>query len=648
MTRAALLFAGLLLVAALSGCSSFNTTEIVRPLGVDRVLRESDLEKLEADFAKTQPPNRYWAQITQDSILFYSVQKYRDYLFHIPDLEKALRQFPDNPYGWIYLGIYLALQHQPGAAIQATEEGITRLRSASVDRRPPAGYEQLYQVAVLNVALYNLIQDRPNNALVSLGRIDDPSKLDAFRRLAYQWSLSWASSGARRPEEAQRALEFAKKMTQDQLDTAGAGYTAPLRYPQYFTSTGRGAGNAFLEGTLAMDEGDLATAQKAFETAILSNPAMLEAYFGRYQALLAQGKIDDAREQLNRLLHYLPDKSFYRREVLLYSLGNLELDADRLDAAIEAYQGAIKEADERTDAYLKSPEWDRIDRRSLAGRIIAATLDPKTQGYPEAENNYAYAIVERVERGSVANPEEQLKTAEFFLEKALANPAYRTRYFSYANLARLKLKQGDWDAFLKNSASAIAANRYYLFAVRQLMNGAAEWQDLEQAAKGYTLAFDALTIASEARPVIEGFSMELKAARMRLEAGPAGRERTRALLRLYTVTGESVTQRALLANLSLGARSESYVELGLARQDLERGDLSAAERRLGRALEQPAVDGPVPDVDRRDALLLRARVHAQRCTREKVCNEEAFRSDLDAARSITPDWAPADLRRRAR
>jgi tetratricopeptide (TPR) repeat protein len=133
-------------------------------------------------------------------------------------------------------------------------------------------------------------------------------------------------------------------------------------------------------GTMLMGSGDRLDARKAFTTAVETNPGLLEAEMNLVQLDVADGKIEDARARLEKVIAKASDNVTAHRW-----LGNLEEMSGNHNKAIQHFR-----------------------------QVVAR--DPQD---PQATNNLAYLLSEHANQ-----VDEALKFAQKAVELAPTRPAY--------------------------------------------------------------------------------------------------------------------------------------------------------------------------------------------------------------------------------
>jgi Tfp pilus assembly protein PilF/lipoprotein NlpI len=632
----------LLAALALAGCANtFITTEVRRPIVVDtRLSDESEVHQLEALIMSGISERDRWLPVTNQALRLIAVQKYGGFQYQIVDLANSLDDVPVNPYGWIYLGMYLMLQKQPQAAVEAADSGIRLLEASRAKAGGrTAALDQLYTVALLNKALAYLSLERFDASIASLSRVEDPSRLDAFRRVAYHWISAQASSALRRTDDARKSLAEAKAISLAGSSTGSVEHG--FNYPQYFSSLENGpnrkASEFYIEGMIELDANRLERAIELFGSALKVHPSMWEAHFGLARAYIAAKRHAEARDSLENLLASMPADGYFNREAVHFTLANLHQAQSEFEGAEAAYVKAIEESAERLARYSRYLGWRHLKTGKPAGALVTRTLEKSRQGYPEAENNLALLLIERVELGNVTAQARAmyLTRAATLLRRVIEDPSYRAPHIAHTNLARVYLLRGEWVEMVMQATLALQKSEHFRPALDLLLAAAEKNTSLEEAGMAYTIAFDALSRGLKFNDLDDSYKRYIKSARARLVEGPEGREQARALSRLYLLTGEwSAGFDATRSASSKGIETLNSL-LGQARIELSSGDLKAAEEYLAKALAAAGAErGPASDVDRRDVHFYRSLIQAEK--KQLV----AARKELEEARTIWPGWKP--------
>jgi tetratricopeptide (TPR) repeat protein len=630
-----------------SGCAS-HTTDLTRPIMVDRakLTDRTVVEALAAYHGKQDREElKKWLDPVRTVMVFFTLSSYGEYPFEIRSLAEVLQQSSENPYGWIYLGMFLALQHRTDAAIEATWEGIRQLDAMRQrDPRVFALVADFYVAGLLNLGIYynsyNSLE-RYGDALQSLEKIDE-STLNAFQRLAYYWISAQTFSGLRNTAKADTLLKASLTITDAQL--ARVPHSTRDRYPQYFNPERRSASWQHLDGLLALDRGDFVAAQKAFRAAIAKYPKMWEAHYSLSNALVAAGMFEAARGALRELLEKTPNDGYFRSEVLYFSLGNIDAAEKRLDDAIAHYQAAINLAQERAQEYCMGLQDLKLDPATSVGRLLQRTLEPANESFAEAENNLANMYFDKFRRGDFTG--EKLKEVARLIEKlyrrAAANETYRARHVAIANLARFYWYKQQYDVFLMEMQRAVRLRPGDVRTLEQLFYLSDAVDDVKVTISGFAIVIDTLLeLGISERGSQLFFETMIRRMRERLEAFPESLGQARALSRLYFLSGDTVKNQHLLQETVNTAPTALFVLVGLARLEIERdsGGFGKARDLLDRAIATGTSPSGLytEDIDRRDAFYLRARV------RTKQGEYEGAREDFEQTLKISPDWSPAKL-----
>jgi tetratricopeptide (TPR) repeat protein len=162
--------------------------------------------------------------------------------------------------------------------------------------------------------------------------------------------------------------------------------------------------------------------------------------------------------------------------------------------------------------------------------------------------------------------------------------------------------------------------------------------NLTNAARGYSIAFDALITSGERPQNVEAISHLLPDIQNRLLSEPGNEDAVRALGRLHLASGDVRAARQLYEDAAQRFPGANWYWVGLSRIEIDRkGDLENAEKWLTKAISGRVVKKPPiwVVVEARDAHFLRATL------RERRGDIEGARSDLESALALSHNWLPA-------
>lgn len=217
-----------------------------------------------------------------------------------------------------------------------------------------------------------------------------------------------------------------------------------------------------LYGHANFASGSLEQAEKAYEIALDTNLDDPGAGLGKAQLAIANNKLDEARDWLNKVLESSPD---YAAAWSL--LGDLERSQEKLQAAEDAYGKAIASTHD-SNKYLLKRALVRIDRnefdgakadidsiRSTAVNFPGANLAEGLLALRQEHYVEAHAMFEKVQQSDAGNKQVlfYLGITHFAQEHWAQAEDYLRRYLAFAphsdtarkRLAMLLLKKQDYD-----------------------------------------------------------------------------------------------------------------------------------------------------------------------------------------------------------
>lgn len=464
---------------AVSGCT-FTSYDIQRPLLVDNLLASN------VAFFKCPPEA---GRLTHLSWAYSQVHKYDDegsYL-NLGRDAVSLNLCPDNAFAWVLLGSDLAQLQQTDSANTATVEGINRLPRWGQSALPKY-ITQLRFVALLNLADYSIENGEYAAALDTLGEIDKPENLDAFRRLAFYFRAIEALIGLRDVAAAQDMLNRARGVTEAELGQIS--FSAQFNYPQYFATDRRMATLDYLEGQIALADGRAQDAVLKFNKAIAEYPELWEAHLALADALVVEGDLGTAITRYEALLLAKNNKMLGRVERVSFNLGNAYYAANRWEAAARSFATAAGIVRRRARHFRKNVAaiLAESDHGALVRSVIDRGLDQEAEIFPEAYNNLGNCYIQLWlhERS-----EPYLSKAESAFKEALKSRYYGERYVAHANLGRVYWQQQRYDLYLGEMQLALMIAPSYRGAFDDLYQKS-EALDPEQRIRAYNLIIDAL------------------------------------------------------------------------------------------------------------------------------------------------------------
>ena len=327
-----------------------------------------------------------------------------------------------------------------------------------------------------------------------------------------------------------------------------------------------------------------------------------------------------------------------------FAMGNLYFDLGSFNDATNAYRRAIERAQSRVIRHRSQiAAWKQVWKLpkpgSPAERIIDMTVEGGSGVFSEAYNNLGNALAKRWSKST--NSAERANLAEGVVSAyilALANSHYPTPNLPLANLAEFFFRSERPGDFLDVMAEALRVKPDHVITVSRMLELAHQLPDLTNAARGYSIAFDALITTGESPQDVEAIARLLPELQKRLLSQPGNEDAVRALGRLYLAAKDVHAARQVYEGAAKRFPLADWYWVGLSRIEIDRkGDLENAEKWLTKAISSRGADKPPiwVVVDARDAHFLRATL------RERKGDVEGARSDLESALALSHDWLPA-------
>src|SRR5215216_2335516 len=239
----------LVLAATLSGCT-FTTSDIRRPLVVDRIPEEVGALAALAEDGVGEKEILESLAFTRKDVELFQIKKYElgINLLGLQSAGKALSLFPKNPYAWIQLGASLALMNQMEAATTANQRGLALIANAGDEGVPELA--PLRTVALLNLASFHLSMGNDEDAYDALQKMEPPPpSADPVHRLAYYWTSAQVLSALGEADEAREALQIVWETPAFELENTEREKRSS--YPQFFEKTMRMGNFLYIEGLIA-------------------------------------------------------------------------------------------------------------------------------------------------------------------------------------------------------------------------------------------------------------------------------------------------------------------------------------------------------------------------------------------------------------
>lgn len=521
----------------------FSTEDIRRPL----VISEEDYPVAHGrrfDWAKIRPLVTGDVQqkdveaslaLTGQALNYFTINKYDDkkVFLCLQYLTEAVNRFPGNAFAWNELGAYLALMNQMPAAIEATEKSLALLRPLSPE--DAQRLRPLFVVGLLNLADFRISEGEYDRALLALDELGDAAQLDSFWRLAYYWRKAQALSALGEPEAARAALDHASQISS--LEDSRAKGSLAYDYPQYFEKKKRDANTSYISALIALDEGDFEAAIKTLQSAAEEGGKSWENSFLLANARFEKGDLNGAAGEFRELKKKMGDgKVLFGSERVSFNLGNTYLAQRNFPESIKAYEDAIKlvRARSRTFRERIADPLERYDAQGLVAKMLAPDLAADAEIYSAAYNNLGNAYFEY---GTATGNKALIAKAEHAYRDALTNPRYEARYGYVArtNLGHLYWQQGEHDRALNEMTLALSRKPNHQEGLDRLYQMASSTQDLELAAKAYSILLDSLERTGPRAYLVERFGDWFRAIRTGLDqpaAGPVARQVRDRVIRL--------------------------------------------------------------------------------------------------------------------
>lgn len=399
--------AALLALAASLGFTActFRTADVYRPLVLERFPDQDRVEELRREHFPETPEEafRRSLKLTRTAWDYFDIQVYQSSFAEL-DFDKLLRAIelvPENPFAWTQLGAYLALQHRPLAAIEATERGIEILDGLDASSGA-SELQELRTVSLLNLAIYHNTAGRHGDALLALSSIGGLDGLTGFHRLAYHWAAAQAFTGLGEYERSEKALKDGEKISTGDFGASRSRYD----YPQYFQPNKRAATFAYLEASNLRGRGRYDEAISKLQSALRgkSKTSFPKLYDARFLLAVTYREVDrlaSARNELKALATTAPPKLF-RLEAVHHQLALVLIDLDQLGPAEVELRQAVRILRHRNaalDKTLESPP------ENPAHPILESARANDGWIFSAAYNRLAEAYLDRI-RPSRAREEE--------------------------------------------------------------------------------------------------------------------------------------------------------------------------------------------------------------------------------------------------
>jgi|GEM_PF-2481350 len=620
MTKRCLLFC---LTVLLSGCT-YRTFDVRRPLVIENVpVTDEQLASVQHQFPNVLAKNlRQSFQLSRDARNMFGFHKHNDWSSFVPvsKLVKAIDLVPKNPYAWVQLGAYLALDHQSQAAIMATERGLEVLDGQCVHICSPE-WQQLRTTARLNLAAYRLEAERPLGALLALQQITRPADR-ALERLIYFWTSADVKSALGDVAGAREDLRHAAAVPEAELMRDELAKEA---YPHYFGDS-RLALHAYLEAVVEIEAANDDAAEAKLREAIAKNDSAWDAYLLLSDVQYRRKDYNAAIATLLKLKGAAPQNDLFHPERLCYNLGNAYLaryqlsgNKHDLEAARENFEQAIEFVSKRFASeqrqVRRAGAFRNLEHPETA-RFFLDALGTTSPFYADAYNNLGtvFLAIADCSKGEVTWG-NWAADAEMRWRSALRDQYWPRRQLAYANLARLYAREQRLSAAAEAAESAMDLDPFNVVPLKALLAVAESESDLSVAAKAAHAAarlvfdrrwryppgiFDDLFAQAAARfkAIREGRrdSPVRRAARM-IELALAGDDQVRDVL--------------------LGAQRESpewlWPEMVLAREVVAQGGTATEDVQLfANQLESEVTEQDwIVRHERGDAFVLRAELRAQ-------------------------------------
>lgn len=406
--------------------------------------------------------------------------------FRVGSLVESINLVPDNPFAWVQLGAYLALNHHTDGAILATQRGLDLIAEKCPADTCPDAFRRLWATASINLANYLGDTERPLEGLAALETVD-PAELSPFERIAYSWQSVIARSAAGDIEGARAALAAAE--AEPPLPPDGA---PSYSYRQYFGDE-RKAVEIYLAAVVADAAGEAEEAERKAKEAIERDDELWDAYLLLTSIQYERKDYDSAIRTLDALLQENPtEKDMFRLERIYFNLGNAYLGNLDLAHAEEQftkaeelvrkrfergrqqtwYSSVFELSRDRAARGTGNPSSSEVDEPAAATRFYLDALAATSPFYADACNNLGSVYEQRgdaAEKGSLTQRTEYAK-AEAQWRQALRDQNWPRRHLAYGNLARIYVKTGRLSAAAEAADAALDLDPFNIVPLQALLD----------------------------------------------------------------------------------------------------------------------------------------------------------------------------------
>lgn len=618
----------LLCVALLAGCVSSPRVDARRPLVGCKVPTLGEIRPLISGYSdKTLSDSLGDAAYAQNVFGLMRAEDWYSYPF-FSQLNDAVGLVRENPFAWINLGAYLAVNHETEAAILATQRGLGSIEEICRNKSCPPVLGCFRDHAAINLAMYLADVERPLDALDSLESVRVPD-LRRFEQLAWHWTAANVKSTLGDIDGARQSLSDAAAITDDELRNEPDLLYA---YPQYFGDR-RKAIEFYLMALIDVAEDETARAEENLKAA-------LALYAESWDALLLLSSLQHRRGDYDAAITTLSrppsnPKSIFRPERLDYNLGSAYLARfeslkNRLD--LQKARDALRAATDRVeDRFERRHSKDTVERKfdnPIAGQFYLEALSKTPPIYADACNNLGsvYAHFAELETGEKAQ-KAQLDAEEQWL-RALRDAGWPRRHLAYGNLARAYASVGRLDAAAEAADAALAADPFNVVPLRALLDWSRQKPMPKNAVEAVEIA--ARLIGERRRHYSVGtFDTFLAPYESHLRTlQPAADVRKALFLIRYALAADD-TVDAILQEASQAIPEWSWPAIAIARKELATGgELSRAQDVVAAVEREVALHDWLAKREQGEFFLLRAEVR-ERETYEKHYREA--RRDIERA-----------------